>query len=153
MLWPSCWKKASPKCWRKPPRTSKWYTKDSTIISKWSALHFHDFTSYPMNNFSIFLHTFEILLPCSPTYQSASKVSCNVHHALTDLDIYRLQFTNDSQYHLVTAVISAEGERVELGGNLKVRGNVEDWLIALEQRMKKVLRDGLYYAFMVQESV
>ena len=46
-------------------------------------------------------------------------------------------------------MISAEGERVELGNNLKVRGNVEDWLTSLEQRMRKVIKDGLYYGFMV----
>jgi dynein heavy chain len=67
-------------------------------------------------------------------------------------NIHSLEFSADSQYQLVTAMISAEGERVELGPNLKVRGNVEDWLSGLEQRMKKVIKDGIYYGFMEHSS-
>ena len=43
---------------------------------------------------------------------------------------------------------SGEGEKVDLGNSLKIRGNVEDWLSALELRMKKVVKDGLYNGFM-----
>lgn len=50
-------------------------------------------------------------------------------------------------------MISGEGEKVDLAsgpsaGQLRVRGNVEEWLTSVEQRMKKTLHDGLYYAFM-----
>ena len=65
-------------------------------------------------------------------------------------DINQLDFVNDSQYQVITAMISAEGERVELGRSVRIRGNVEDWLKSLEQRMFKVIQEGFYYAYMVE---
>jgi dynein heavy chain len=65
------------------------------------------------------------------------------------LYINQLTFTNEQQYQVVTAMMSTEGEKVDLGNALKIRGNVEDWLSALEARMKKVVKDGLYHGFMV----
>jgi dynein heavy chain len=41
----------------------------------------------------------------------------------------------------IVAMKSPEGERVEMGKNLKARGNVEDWLMAVQDRMQKVLHD------------
>jgi len=41
----------------------------------------------------------------------------------------------------IIAMKSPEGERVEMGKNLKARGNVEDWLMAVQDRMQKVLHD------------
>ena len=38
---------------------------------------------------------------------------------------------------------SGEGEKVGLGRNLKARGNVEEWLTALEKRMKEVLHSAM----------
>lgn len=35
--------------------------------------------------------------------------------------------------------VSREGESVALGPNLKARGALEDWLIAMEESMRKVL--------------
>ena len=43
----------------------------------------------------------------------------------------------------IIAMKSPEGERVEMGKNLKARGNVEDWLMAVQDRMQKVLHDAL----------
>ena len=37
------------------------------------------------------------------------------------------------------AMLSPEGERIELGKNLKARGNVEDWLTSLEKSMFSTL--------------
>lgn len=39
----------------------------------------------------------------------------------------------------IKAMISPEDERIELGKNLKARGNVEDWLTAVEKDMKSSL--------------
>lgn len=35
--------------------------------------------------------------------------------------------------------MSREGESVTLGPNLKARGTLEDWLMAMEENMRKVL--------------
>jgi len=47
----------------------------------------------------------------------------------------------------IEAMISPEGEEIELGKNLKARGNVEDWLSAVEANMKlslqKLMKVGL----------
>jgi dynein heavy chain len=37
-------------------------------------------------------------------------------------------------------MVSSEGERILLGKNLKARGNVENWLTAVEQNMVASLR-------------
>jgi dynein heavy chain, axonemal len=38
---------------------------------------------------------------------------------------------------------SPEGEKVSLGKNLKARGAVEEWLMAVQDRMQKAVRDTL----------
>ena len=51
----------------------------------------------------------------------------------------------------IKAMFSSEGERVELGRNLKARGNVEDWLAAVTKNMReavhRMIKEGLanYY--------
>lgn len=40
----------------------------------------------------------------------------------------------------IEAMLSPEGERIELGKNLKARGNVEDWLSSVEQHMRTSLQ-------------
>uniref|UniRef100_A0A7S2SR52 AAA+ ATPase domain-containing protein n=1 Tax=Mucochytrium quahogii TaxID=96639 RepID=A0A7S2SR52_9STRA len=40
----------------------------------------------------------------------------------------------------IEAMLSPEGERIELGKNLKARGNVEDWLSSVEHHMKMSLQ-------------
>lgn len=60
-------------------------------------------------------------------------------------NITKLEFSSDPRSADVIAMISAEGERVELGKNLKARGNVEVWLSAVEQAMITSLRKGMKY--------
>ena len=43
----------------------------------------------------------------------------------------------------IVGMESPEGEVVDLGKNLKARGNVEDWLMAVQDRMVKTLHDRL----------
>ena len=43
----------------------------------------------------------------------------------------------------IVGMTSPEGETVPLGKNLKARGNVEDWLMAVQDRMQKVLHERL----------
>lgn len=53
--------------------------------------------------------------------------------------IKALEFGDDPGAVSITAMLSAEGERVPLGGNLKARGGVEVWLAATEQEMQRAL--------------
>ena len=60
-------------------------------------------------------------------------------HLLKCFDnIAQLEFRDDSIE--IVAMISSEGERVELGRNLKARGSVEQWLSAVESSMVLALR-------------
>ena len=43
-------------------------------------------------------------------------------------------------------MISPEKERVALGKSLKARGAVEEWLMAVQDRMQKVVRELLHVA-------
>lgn len=54
--------------------------------------------------------------------------------------IRSLDFGRDPRSIDIFAMISAEGERVSLGKNLKARGNVEMWLTAVENAMRTSLR-------------
>ena len=54
--------------------------------------------------------------------------------------IKMLEFGDDpSKSTSITAMLSAEGERVPLGGNLKARGGVEVWLASVELEMQRSL--------------
>ena len=55
-------------------------------------------------------------------------------------NLVRLEFNGSAGSVLdIVAMISAEGERITLGRNLKARGNVEEWLRLVEHRMRVVL--------------
>lgn len=54
--------------------------------------------------------------------------------------INRLDFGNDPKSIDIYAMLSAENERVELPKNLKARGNVENWLDAVEKSMISSLK-------------
>eukprot|EP01018_Ginkgo_biloba_P018807 Gb_18324 [translate_table: standard] len=49
--------------------------------------------------------------------------------------IRRLDFGDDTKSIDIFAMLSSEGEKIQLGKNLKARGNVENWLTAVEQNM------------------
>ena len=51
----------------------------------------------------------------------------------------KLDFGPDPKSIDIFAMFSGENERVPLGKNLKARGNVEDWLTAVEKNMKSSL--------------
>ena len=57
--------------------------------------------------------------------------------------IQKLEFGEKPGSVDIVAMISPEGERVALGKNLKARGNVEEWLMAVQNRMQKVLHERL----------
>ena len=54
--------------------------------------------------------------------------------------IRSLDFGDDPKSIDIFAMNSAEGEKVNLGKNLKARGNVEQWLTAVEQSMQQSLK-------------
>jgi dynein heavy chain len=54
--------------------------------------------------------------------------------------IRSLDFGEDSKSIDIAAMVSAEGESVDLGKNLKARGNVEAWLTQVEAHMHASLR-------------
>lgn len=54
--------------------------------------------------------------------------------------IRSLDFGEDPKSIDIYAMVSSEGERILLGKNLKARGNVENWLTAVEQNMVSSLR-------------
>lgn len=55
-------------------------------------------------------------------------------------NLVRLEFgSEESTSNDIIAMYSSENERVPLGKNLKARGAVEDWLTAVEKRMKESL--------------
>ncbi|KAH8057234.1 dynein light chain binding protein [Aureococcus anophagefferens] len=51
-------------------------------------------------------------------------------------NLVKLDFGSEPGSIDISGMFSGEGERVGLGKNLKARGNVEDWLSAVEARMK-----------------
>ena len=51
--------------------------------------------------------------------------------------IQKLEFGDKPGSVDIVAMISPEGERVPLGKNLKARGNVEEWLMAVQNRCKR----------------
>ena len=51
----------------------------------------------------------------------------------------KLEFGADPTSIDILAMFSGENEKVSLGKNLKARGNVEEWLTAVEKRMKESL--------------
>ena len=55
--------------------------------------------------------------------------------------LIRIEIVGDIGSQDIQAMFSPEKERVDLGKHLKVRGSVEDWLSAVEQRMKSSLHD------------
>jgi len=50
-----------------------------------------------------------------------------------------LEFGKEEGSLDILAMFSSEKERVSMGKNLKARGNVEDWLTQVENRMKSQL--------------
>jgi dynein heavy chain len=54
-------------------------------------------------------------------------------------NLVKLDFGPDPKSIDIFAMFSGENERVPLGKNLKARGNVEDWLTAVEKNMKSSL--------------
>ena len=54
-------------------------------------------------------------------------------------NLVKLDFGAEEGSVDIVAMFSGEGERVALGKNLKARGNVEEWLTAVEKRMKESL--------------
>jgi dynein heavy chain len=54
-------------------------------------------------------------------------------------NLIKLEFGSDPGSIDILAMFSSENERVSLGKNLKARGNVEEWLTAVEKRMKESL--------------
>ena len=54
-------------------------------------------------------------------------------------NLVKLDFGAEEGSIDILAMYSGENERVGLGKNLKARGNVEDWLTAVEKRMKESL--------------
>eukprot|EP00904_Undaria_pinnatifida_P005405 jgi/Undpi1/1995/HiC_scaffold_12.g05382.m1 len=53
--------------------------------------------------------------------------------------VYSLDFGSGAGSNTINAMVSREGESVALGPNLKARGALEDWLLAMEENMRKVL--------------
>lgn len=49
--------------------------------------------------------------------------------------------------------VSREGERLALGPNLKARGALEDWLLAMEENMRKVLHRLIKMALVELEGI
>ena len=54
-------------------------------------------------------------------------------------NLVKLTFSDQPKSIDILAMNSSEGETVGLGKNLKARGNVEDWMTLLEERMKTEL--------------
>lgn len=54
-------------------------------------------------------------------------------------NLVKLDFGAEEGSVDIVAMFSGENERVALGKNLKARGNVEEWLTAVEKRMKESL--------------
>eukprot|EP00599_Poterioochromonas_sp_BG-1_P017876 CAMPEP_0173166600 /NCGR_PEP_ID=MMETSP1105-20130129/22117_1 /TAXON_ID=2985 /ORGANISM="Ochromonas sp., Strain BG-1" /LENGTH=3828 /DNA_ID=CAMNT_0014087887 /DNA_START=639 /DNA_END=12125 /DNA_ORIENTATION=- len=54
-------------------------------------------------------------------------------------NLVKLEFGSEPGSIDILAMFSSENERVSLGKNLKARGNVEEWLTAVEKRMKESL--------------
>lgn len=54
-------------------------------------------------------------------------------------NLYSLEFSEDRAED-IEYMVSAEGEMVDLGKNLKARGHVEEWLDNLEKTMVKSLK-------------
>jgi dynein heavy chain len=54
--------------------------------------------------------------------------------------IRSLDFGEDTKSIDIFAMVSSEGERIQLGKNLKARGNVENWLTTVEQNMVSSLQ-------------
>jgi dynein heavy chain len=54
-------------------------------------------------------------------------------------NLVKLEFGAEPGSIDILAMFSSENERVSLGKNLKARGNVEEWLTAVEKRMKESL--------------
>ena len=52
-------------------------------------------------------------------------------------NLVQLEFGKEEGSVDLLAMFSGEKERVGLGKNLKARGNVEEWLTAVERRMKE----------------
>ena len=54
-------------------------------------------------------------------------------------NLVKLEFSADEGSSDILAMFSGENEKVGLGKNLKARGNVEEWLTAVEKKMKETL--------------
>jgi dynein heavy chain, axonemal len=61
--------------------------------------------------------------------------------------IKALEFGEAQNANSILAMLSAEGERVALGSNLKARGGVETWLAAVEVEMQRSLARAAREAF------
>lgn len=58
-------------------------------------------------------------------------------------NLVKLQFGEEPKSIDINGMYSGEGELVGLGKNLKARGHCEDWLSAVEQRMKQSLHTAM----------
>ena len=67
-------------------------------------------------------------------------------------NLVKLQFRGTGASLDILAMESGEGEVVDLGRNLKARGNVEEWLTAVEDRMRQSLRRALPLALRLAPS-
>ncbi|CCI43009.1 unnamed protein product [Albugo candida] len=75
--------------------------------------------------------------------QSKNPQSVQPHLRKCFENLVKVDFGENSASIDMLAMISSEGERVPLGRNLKARGNVEDWLKALEASMKSSIHKSL----------
>lgn len=73
--------------------------------------------------------------------------SSSLLHSHDDHHQVKLTFGAEEGSIDILEMVSGENEHVSLGKNLKARGNVEDWMTLVEQRMKSeltlALKEGL----------
>jgi dynein heavy chain len=63
-------------------------------------------------------------------------------------NLVKLEFGSEEGSVDLLAMFSGENERVGLGKNLKARGNVEEWLTAVEKRMKESLHGAMKHGLL-----
>ena len=84
------------------------------------------------------------VIPCSQCAAGVKRcvVSLQPHLRKCFECLVKIEFATDDP-SVVVAMFSPENERVELGKNLRARGNVEEWLKALEDRSKLILHGAM----------
>jgi dynein heavy chain len=63
-------------------------------------------------------------------------------------NLIKLEFGSEEGSVDLLGMYSGEGEYVPLGKNLKARGNVEEWLLAVEKRMKETLHAAMKHGLL-----